>query len=157
MAQKTPKTTAPGILDLDPVTIRKARSLARKAGRPIVTMTRKHTTVSVERATMRLAGLEADHRRHRIFDPIQSVKMPHLCADGDDRSAEPLENVEIMYRVFEQYAGTGALRIGPPVGVVDALDRQVLVVTQNDVHQSSGVGMGDQLPKRHQSGGRPQN
>lgn len=54
MAQKT----SPGILDLDPVTIRKARGLARKVGRPIVTMTRKHTTVSVERATMRLAGLE---------------------------------------------------------------------------------------------------
>jgi beta-lysine 5,6-aminomutase alpha subunit len=46
-----------GKLDLDPATVRHARSLARKAGRPIVTMTKKHTTVSVERATLRLAGL----------------------------------------------------------------------------------------------------
>ncbi len=47
-----------GKLDLDPVAVRKARSLARKAGRPIVTMAKKHTTVAVERATLRMAGLE---------------------------------------------------------------------------------------------------
>jgi beta-lysine 5,6-aminomutase alpha subunit len=47
-----------GKLDLDPVTVRKARALARKAGRPIVTLAQRHTTVSVERATLRLAGLE---------------------------------------------------------------------------------------------------
>ncbi|MFP5252399.1 MAG: lysine 5,6-aminomutase subunit alpha [Actinomycetes bacterium] len=45
-------------LDLDPATVRRARSLARKAGRPIVDLARKHTTVSVERATLRLAGLQ---------------------------------------------------------------------------------------------------
>jgi beta-lysine 5,6-aminomutase alpha subunit len=44
-------------LDLDPATVRKARSLARKAGRPIVRLAQQHTTVSVERATLRLAGL----------------------------------------------------------------------------------------------------
>ncbi|WP_344776184.1 lysine 5,6-aminomutase subunit alpha [Nocardioides panacisoli] len=44
-------------LDLDPVTVRKARALARKAGRPIVRLAQQHTTVSVERATLRLAGL----------------------------------------------------------------------------------------------------
>ncbi|HET7899641.1 MAG TPA: lysine 5,6-aminomutase subunit alpha [Candidatus Nanopelagicales bacterium] len=46
------------MLDLDPVTIRKARSLARKAGAPVVSIAKKHTTVSVERAVLRLAGLE---------------------------------------------------------------------------------------------------
>ena len=46
-----------GKLDLDPVTVRQARSLARQAGRPIVNLAKKHTTVSVERATLRLAGL----------------------------------------------------------------------------------------------------
>ena len=44
-------------LDLDPATVRKARSLARKVGKPIVKMAQAHTTVSVERATLRLAGL----------------------------------------------------------------------------------------------------
>jgi beta-lysine 5,6-aminomutase alpha subunit len=44
-------------LDLDPAVVRKARALARKAGRPVVDLARRHTTVSVERATLRLAGL----------------------------------------------------------------------------------------------------
>ncbi|HEY5136254.1 MAG TPA: lysine 5,6-aminomutase subunit alpha, partial [Candidatus Nanopelagicales bacterium] len=46
------------MLDLDPVTIRKARALARKAGAPVVSLAKRHTTVSVERAVLRLAGLE---------------------------------------------------------------------------------------------------
>jgi len=46
------------MLDLDPVTIRKARSLARKAGAPVVSLAKRHTTVSVERAVLRLSGLE---------------------------------------------------------------------------------------------------
>ncbi|MGE5827270.1 MAG: lysine 5,6-aminomutase subunit alpha TIM-barrel domain-containing protein, partial [Micromonosporaceae bacterium] len=43
-----------GKLDLDPATVRKARSLAQKVGRPIVELAHQHTTVSVERATLRL-------------------------------------------------------------------------------------------------------
>ena len=46
-----------GKLELDPATVRRARSLARQAGRPIVNLAKKHTTVSVERATLRLGGL----------------------------------------------------------------------------------------------------
>ena len=50
------------LLDLDPATVRRARSLARRAGKPVVDLARSHTTVSVERATLRLAGLSgADH------------------------------------------------------------------------------------------------
>jgi len=45
------------MLDLDPVTVRQARTLARKVGRPIVRLAQQHTTVSVERATLRMAGL----------------------------------------------------------------------------------------------------
>src|SRR5215468_831898 len=44
-------------LDLDPVRVRRARLLARRAGRPVVELARSHTTVSVERAVLRLAGL----------------------------------------------------------------------------------------------------
>ena len=52
----------PALLDLDPAVARRARSLARAAGRPVVDLARAHTTVSVERATLRLAGLSgADH------------------------------------------------------------------------------------------------
>jgi beta-lysine 5,6-aminomutase alpha subunit len=44
-------------LNLDPAVVREARDLAARAGQPIVQMARTHTTVSVERAVLRLAGL----------------------------------------------------------------------------------------------------
>ncbi len=44
-------------LDLDPQIVRKARRLAERAAEPIIEMARTHTTVSVERAQLRLAGL----------------------------------------------------------------------------------------------------
>ena len=47
-----------GKLGLDPADFRRARALARTVGRPIVSLAKKHTTVSVERATLRLAGLQ---------------------------------------------------------------------------------------------------
>lgn len=49
------KTT--GKLGLDTAQIREARTLARRVGKPIVRTAQRHTTVSVERATLRLAGL----------------------------------------------------------------------------------------------------
>lgn len=66
-----------GKLDLDPVTVRRARTLARRAGRPIVDLAKKHTTVSVERATLRLGGLAgADPDgipwANRLLDAVRS-------------------------------------------------------------------------------------
>jgi beta-lysine 5,6-aminomutase alpha subunit len=52
-------------LDLDPRVVDKARRLAARAAEPIVELARTHTTVSVERALLRLAGLsgaDADGR-----------------------------------------------------------------------------------------------
>ncbi|WP_345024131.1 lysine 5,6-aminomutase subunit alpha TIM-barrel domain-containing protein, partial [Actinomadura keratinilytica] len=52
-------------LDLDPEAVRTARRLAARAAEPIIEMARTHTTVSVERALLRLAGLagaDADGR-----------------------------------------------------------------------------------------------
>ncbi|PZS27265.1 MAG: lysine 2,3-aminomutase [Pseudonocardiales bacterium] len=46
-----------GKLRLDPRTVAKARRLAARAADPVIAMARTHTTVSVERATLRLAGL----------------------------------------------------------------------------------------------------
>ncbi len=54
----TPRRPSRGKLDLDPAAVRTARTLARRAGRPIVDLAKQHTTVSVERATLRLAGLQ---------------------------------------------------------------------------------------------------
>jgi beta-lysine 5,6-aminomutase alpha subunit len=44
-------------LDLDPAVVATARRLARRAAAPVVELARTHTTVSVERAVLRLAGL----------------------------------------------------------------------------------------------------
>jgi beta-lysine 5,6-aminomutase alpha subunit len=53
----TSTTTSTPRLNLDPAIVRQARELARRAGQPIVAMAKTHTTVSVERAVLRLAGL----------------------------------------------------------------------------------------------------
>src|SRR3954453_12126500 len=45
------------VLTLDPQVVAAARGLAARAGRPVVELARTHTTVSVERALLRLAGL----------------------------------------------------------------------------------------------------
>ncbi len=44
-------------LTLDPAAVRRARELAARVGQPIVDLARAHTTVSVERATLRLGGI----------------------------------------------------------------------------------------------------
>src|SRR3954452_10458813 len=45
------------VLHLDQRVVRKARRLAERAAAPVVELARTHTTTSVERATLRLAGL----------------------------------------------------------------------------------------------------
>ena len=47
-----------GKLNLDPALVAQARELAERAGAPVVKLARTHTTVSVERAVLRLAGLD---------------------------------------------------------------------------------------------------
>jgi beta-lysine 5,6-aminomutase alpha subunit len=44
-------------LGLDPAVVAAARDLAARAGAPVVELARRHTTVSVERAVLRLGGL----------------------------------------------------------------------------------------------------
>src|SRR5262245_34876911 len=44
-------------LNLNQETVRSARALAARAGRPVVELARSHTTVAVERAVLRLAGV----------------------------------------------------------------------------------------------------
>ena len=108
-----------GKLDLDPVTVRKARTLARQAGRPIVTMA-KHTTVSVERATLRLAGLQGADADgipwvNRLLDAVRGdVGIEHGVAapvwdalvqgEADDLSA------------LAQKASAGSVRFRLPEG-----------------------------------------
>jgi beta-lysine 5,6-aminomutase alpha subunit len=50
-------TTTTSRLNLDPRVVRKARRLAERAAAPVIETARTHTTVSVERSVLRLAGL----------------------------------------------------------------------------------------------------
>ncbi|GAA3612959.1 D-lysine 5,6-aminomutase subunit alpha [Kineosporia mesophila] len=80
------ETSQSALIRLDPAQVRRARTLARKAGRPIVQLATTHTTVSVERATVRLAGLEgADSERvpwvNRLVDAVRTeVGLEHGVA-----------------------------------------------------------------------------
>ena len=107
-------------LDLDPAAVRQARRLARQAGKPIVDLAKKHTTVSVERATLRLAGLQgadADGTPwvNRLLDAVRAdVGIEHGVAlpvwdalvrgEADDLS------------VLAQKASAGSVRFRLPEG-----------------------------------------
>ncbi|MGN6330823.1 MAG: lysine 5,6-aminomutase subunit alpha [Motilibacteraceae bacterium] len=77
---------AAALLDLDPVTVRKARTLARRAAAPVVKLATSHTTVSVERAVLRMAGLAgADAERipwvNHLVDAVRAdVGLEHGVA-----------------------------------------------------------------------------
>ncbi len=75
-----------GKLGLDPAVVAQARELARLAGQPVTDLARTHTTVSVERAVLRLAGLDgADEDGmpwvNRLADAVrESVGLEHGVA-----------------------------------------------------------------------------
>jgi beta-lysine 5,6-aminomutase alpha subunit len=109
-----------GKLNLDPKVVRAARRLAAKAGRPVVDLARSHTTVSVERAVLRLAGVAgADSDGipwvNRLVDAVRAdvglghgVSLPvfaALAADG----AEDLN-------VLAQKAAAGSVSFRVPEG-----------------------------------------
>src|ERR1044072_4903569 len=56
------------LLDLDPRVVATARKLAGPAAEPVVEIARAHTTVAVERATLRLAGITGADSTHRAGD-----------------------------------------------------------------------------------------
>jgi beta-lysine 5,6-aminomutase alpha subunit len=75
-----------GKLNLDPALVAQARELAKLAGEPVTELARTHTTVSVERAVLRLAGLDgADEDGmpwvNRLADAVrESVGLEHGIA-----------------------------------------------------------------------------
>ncbi|RJK93198.1 lysine 5,6-aminomutase subunit alpha TIM-barrel domain-containing protein [Vallicoccus soli] len=73
-------------MHLDPDLVRRARALAQRATEPVVALARTRTTVSVERALLRLAGVEgADPERipwaNRLVDAVrEQVGLEHGVA-----------------------------------------------------------------------------
>ncbi len=115
-----------GKLDLDPAAVRTARRLAKRVGTPIVRLAREHTTVSVERATLRLAGLsgadgEGTPWANRLLDAVRAdVGLEHgvalpvwdalLRGEGEDLAtlAQKAAAGSVAFRVPEGREATRA-------------------------------------------------
>lgn len=109
-----------GKLNLDPKVVRTARRLAAKAGRPVVDLARSHTTVSVERAVLRLAGVAgADSDGipwvNRLVDAVREdvglghgVSLPVFAALAEDGAGD--------LTVLAQKAAAGSVRFRVPEG-----------------------------------------
>ncbi|WP_018656388.1 lysine 5,6-aminomutase subunit alpha TIM-barrel domain-containing protein [Actinomadura flavalba] len=110
-----------GKLALDPDLVRRARALAARAAEPVIAMARTHTTVSVERALLRLAGLtgaDADgrpwvnHLTDAVADQVgleHGVALPVWDALRDHRDLPALARATAAGRVrFRLPAGPDA-------------------------------------------------
>src|SRR3989442_5034058 len=109
--------------DLDRKQVREARKLPRGAGKPVVDLARSHTTVSVERATLRLAGISgADPDGipwvNRLVDAVASdlglgagVSLPVFDALARTRGADLTE--------LAQKGAGRAVRFPPPIRHAD--------------------------------------
>lgn len=70
-------------LPLDPALVARARHLAAEVGGPVVDLARAHTTVSVERATLRLAGVTgADDEGVPWVNHLVEAVQDQLAVDG---------------------------------------------------------------------------
>ncbi|MGH3301651.1 MAG: lysine 5,6-aminomutase subunit alpha [Streptosporangiaceae bacterium] len=130
-------------LNLDPAVVRELRDLAARAGQPIVDMARTHTTVSIERAVLRLAGLQGSDAdglpwANRLVDAVANatglnhgVALPAfdaLIAGGYDDLAQLAESAgrgRVAFRIpagahaaAARAAASAALAAG--IGRIDA-------------------------------------
>ncbi|MBE1490375.1 lysine 5,6-aminomutase subunit alpha [Plantactinospora soyae] len=126
-----------GKLALDPRLVRRARELARRAGQPVVELARGHTTVSVERAVLRLAGVGgADPDGipwvNRLVDAVvaevglaHGVTLPVFDAlvrelgppvRGGRGNGVPATEVGEALTLLAQKSAAGSVRFGVPSG-----------------------------------------
>ncbi|MBO4160270.1 lysine 5,6-aminomutase subunit alpha [Micromonospora sp. MMS20-R2-23] len=118
-----------GKLGLDPVLVGRARELARRAGQPVVDLARSHTTVSVERAVLRLAGVSgADPDGipwvNRLVDAVVAdVGLGHGVALPvfDALAREGVDDVTVL----AQEAAAGSVRFVVPSGRAATAARRV--------------------------------
>ncbi|WP_433789917.1 lysine 5,6-aminomutase subunit alpha [Actinoplanes sp. CA-252034] len=116
-----------GKLDLDPAVVARARALAARAGQPVVDLARSHTTVSVERAVLRLAGVTgADPDGipwvNRLVDAVRAdVGLGHGVAVPVFHAMETsgVEDVTVL----AQKAAAGSVRFTMPASSRKARQR----------------------------------
>jgi beta-lysine 5,6-aminomutase alpha subunit len=113
-----------GKLQLAAADVKRARSLARTVGRPIVRLAQRHTTVSVERATLRLAGLAgADADGTPWVNRLVDVVRADLHEDGGLAHGIALPVWDALRRgeaedllTLAQKASAGSVRFRLPKG-----------------------------------------
>jgi beta-lysine 5,6-aminomutase alpha subunit len=113
-----------GKLGLDVAEVARARSLAAEVGAPIVDIARRHTTVSVERATLRLAGLAgADAEGTPWVNRLADVVRADLHEDGGLAHGVSLPVWDALLRgaaddlvTLAQKASAGSVRFRLPTG-----------------------------------------
>ncbi len=133
-----------GVLELDPAVVRKARTLARRAGKPIVKLAQAHTTVAVERAVLRLAGLRgADPDTtpwvNRLLDAVRAdVPLEHGIALPVWDALVRGEAEDLL--TLAQKAGAGSVRFRVPEG-------RDAVRAQSAARRAVGAGI-KQIDKR---------
>src|SRR5215468_2664251 len=117
-----------GKLNLDRAQVRLARQLARRAGRPVVELARGHTTVSVERAVLRLAGVTgADPDGmpwvNRLVDAVAvDVGLGHGVALPvfDALASSGVDDLNLL----AQKAAAGSVHFGLPSGAAATAARR---------------------------------
>jgi beta-lysine 5,6-aminomutase alpha subunit len=113
-----------GKLDLDAAVVARARELAARAGQPVVDLARSHTTVSVERAVLRLAGVTgADPDGipwvNRLVDAVRAdVGLGHGVAVPVFHAMETTGVEDVT--VLAQKAAAGSVRFALPPGKSEA-------------------------------------
>ena len=110
-----------GKLDLNPAMVRRARRLAARAGAPVVQLARTHTTVSVERAALRLAGVTGVDPDgipwvNRLVDAVTAdVGLGHGVALPAFH-ALATEGLGTDLTLLAQKAAAGSVRFATPTG-----------------------------------------
>src|SRR3954463_1805240 len=112
-------TSSRNLLHLDQRVVRRARRLAEKAAAPVVELARTHSTVSVERAVLRLAGLTGADAEgipwvNRLVDTVRAdVGLERgVALPGWD--AMRREHLDLA--ALAQKAAAGGLRFQQPEG-----------------------------------------
>ena len=109
-----------GLLGLDPRVVRRARRLAEKAASPVIELARTHTTVSVERAVLRLAGLQGADAEgipwvNRLTDAVRAdVGLEHGVALPVFDALRSGDHADLT--VLAQKAAAGGVRFTLPAG-----------------------------------------
>jgi beta-lysine 5,6-aminomutase alpha subunit len=115
-------------LTLDPTLVARARELAAQAAQPVIDLARRHTTVSVERAVLRLAGLTGT-------DPVTGEG----AAGGGGVGGNPVDRVPWANRVVDAVRTQVGLESGVSLPVWHALSSGTAASLQ---HLAEQVGAG---------------